>query len=449
MTAQNVLPINEAIEKWDKVISGKDEQDALALSRLSKPGIMAQLLENQENWINQNPIVLNEAAPGNAVAGGAVALWSPILIRMAKRAQQALISMEFFGTQPATAPDTLIFALRSRYGTQTGAEALFGRPNAAHSGAGADVGSTSGFTADFIDGTAAPNAPATGTAMTTAQAELLGSDPTGGTNNWGRMAISVEKQTVSVGSRGLYADYTNELRQDMQAVHGENVDEIISSLLVNEILAEINREFIFRMNFAAKLGAKTGTATQGKFNITTDSDGRWLLERLKALLFRVELENNAVAMDTRRGKANRLLTSPNVASALAMTGLLDFSPAIAANAELDIDPTGQTFAGVLATGQRVYIDPFADVNYLTVAYKGATELDAGIYYVPYTPLEMHRATDPNSMNPRMAFKTRYGVVANPFYAQNAAGVAPAGKGLGAGENGYFRKFLVTGLEVAS
>ena len=442
---------NETVEKWDDVITGKDQANANAFSRLSKKGIMAQLLENQEKWCNNNVQVLNEAAPTNSMGGGAVATWAPVLIRMAKRASQALISMDFFGTQPATTPDTLIFALRSRYTSQTGPEASYGKPDTAHSGAGAEVGSTSGFSAEFLAATAnlgvgAPQtSPATGTAMTTQKGELLGSDSS---NPWGRMAISIEKQQVSVGTRGLYADYTNELRQDMQAVHGENVDEIISSLLVNEILAEMNREFITRMNICAKVGAQGGTALKGKYNLTTDSDGRWLLERLKSLLFRIELENNAIAIDTRRGRGNRLLTSANVASALAMAGMLDFSPAIAANAELDIDPTGQTFCGVLASGQRVYIDPFADVNYVTVAYKGATELDAGIYYVPYTPLEMHRAQDPETMNPRMAFKTRYGTVANPYYAKNAAGVEPAGKGLGQGENGYFRKFMVQGLEVA-
>ena len=436
---------NETVEKWTPIIEGKDEANSQAFSRLSKKGIMAQILENQEKWCNSNVQVLNEAAPTNTIGGGAVATWAPVLVRMAKRAQQALISMDFFGTQPATTPDTLIFALRSRYTSQTGPEALFGKPNTAHSGAGAEVGSSSGFTEAFIAGTGATDVPAPGTAMTTAKGELLGSDAS---NGWGRMAISIEKQTVSVGTRGLYADYTNELRQDMQAVHGENVDEIISSLLVNEILAEMNREFITRMNVCAKIGAQAGTAEAGKFNLTTDTDGRWLLERLKALLFRIELENNAVAIDTRRGRANRLLTSANVASALAMAGMLDFSPAIAANGELEVDPTGQTFCGVLASGQRVYIDPFADVNYLTVAYKGATELDAGIYYVPYTPLEMHRAQDPESMQPRMAFKTRYAVTANPFFAKNANGTDTAGKGLGAESNGYYRKLLVTGLEVA-
>lgn len=436
---------NETVEKWTPIIEGKDEANSQAFSRLSKKGIMAQILENQEKWCNANVQVLNEAAPTNTIGGGAVATWAPVLVRMAKRAQQALISMDFFGTQPATTPDTLIFALRSRYTSQTGPEALFGKPNTAHSGAGTEVGSSSGFTEAFITGAGATDVPAPGTAMTTNKGELLGSDSS---NGWGRMAISIEKQTVSVGTRGLYADYTNELRQDMQAVHGENVDEIISSLLVNEILAEMNREFITRMNVCAKIGAQVGTAEAGKFNLTTDTDGRWLLERLKALLFRIELENNAVAIDTRRGRANRLLTSANVASALAMAGMLDFSPAIAANGELEVDPTGQTFCGVLASGQRVYIDPFADVNYLTVAYKGATELDAGIYYVPYTPLEMHRAQDPESMQPRMAFKTRYAVTANPFFAKKADGTDTVGKGLGAESNGYYRKLLVTGLEVA-
>lgn len=440
------------ISKWDTIMEAEDKSQALRLTKLSKKGIMAQILENQEAWCNKNGQILAEAAPTNVVGNsgtGAIAIWSPVLIRMAKRASQALVSMDFFGTQPAVAPDTLIFALRSRYGSQTGPEALFGKPNTGFSGAGAEAGSSSGFTAaqltaagiTTIGGVAVAN-PVSGTSMTTSSAEALGS-----TGTWGSMAISIEKQPVSVGTRGLYADYTDELRQDMQQVHGENVDEIISTLLVNEILAEMNREFIFRMNTSAKVGAQD-TAVPGVYNIVTDSDGRWLLERLKSLMFRVELENNAIALDTRRGKGNRLLCSANIASALAMAGMLDFTPALAANAELDVDPTGQTFAGILATGQRVYVDPFADVNYVTCAFKGATEMDAGIFYVPYTPLEMHRAVDPATMQPRMAFKTRYAVVANPFYAQNAAGVAAAGKGLGQGENGFFKKFLVTGIEVA-
>lgn len=438
-------PIQTMIDKWAEVLDESEVNSAARVGLLSKEGIMARVLENQENWCNQNVNVMNEAAPPTTTAsGGQIATWAPILVRMAKRSQQALISMDFFGTQPASAPDTLIFAMRARYGSQTGPEALYNKPNTAFSGTGSETGSTSGFTAALL-GVVNPALvadPATGTAMTTASAEALGS-----TVAWGKMSVSVEKQTVSVGSRGLYADYTNELRQDLMAVHGENVDEILSQILVNEILSEMNREFITRMNIAARVGAKS-TANPGIFNLVTDSDGRWMMERMKSLLFRIEQEANAVSIATRRGKANRVLTTPNVASAMQMAGMLDFSPALAANAELNIDPSAQVFAGVLANGMKVYVDPFSDVNYVTVGYKGDNEMDAGIYYVPYTPLEMYTGKDPETMQPRMAFKTRYAVCANPFFSKDAAGVAFPGNGLGQNSNGYFRKFLVSGLELA-
>jgi hypothetical protein len=438
-------------KKWAPVLEAKATDDKT--KALSKGDIVTRLMENQENWIKSNQALIEAAAPGNAT-GAAVATWSPVLIKMVKRTVPNLIAMDFFGTQPLSTPDGLIFAMRARYNgpANTNAEAFYQSIQSGFSGNGtADAGDPAGFP-QFLWNAAAPTSatgkdtpaanPAFGKGMATSALETLGSQ--GGTA-WGKMGVSIEKQSVTAVGRGLYADYSHELRQDMQAVHGEDVDAILSDMLVTEIQSEMNREFIRTMNLAGKLGCAAGTSVPGVFNLAADSDGRWLLERLKSLMFRIEKEANAVALDTRRGKANRLLCSPNVASALAMSGMLDFTPALAANAGLEVDPTGQTFAGVLANGMRVYIDPYAGFDYITVAFKGATEIDAGIFFAPYTPLEMYRTVGEDSFQPRIAFKTRYGVVANPFYAQAADGTVATGKGLGQGENGYFRKFAVLGV----
>lgn len=417
-----------------------DEKDGYKVKALSRRDIMTRLLENQSNWNKTNRQIIEAAAPGNST--GAVATWSPVLISMVKRTTPNLVSLDFMGTQPLGTPDGLIFAMRARYDSQTGSEAFYQEIKSGFSGDGvADAGDPSGFTKAVIDqytGGATGADPAFGHGMPTSDMEILGT--TGG-KAWGKMAVTVEKQSVTAKGRGLYADYSHELRQDMAAVHGEDVDAILSDMLVNEIQAEMNREFIRTMNVAAKMGF----GGKGIFDLAADTDGRWLLERLKGLMFRIELEANAIAIDTRRGKGNRLLCSANVASALAMAGMLDFTPALAENAGLEVDATGQTFAGVLANGMKVFIDPYAVLDYITVGYKGATELDAGIFYAPYTPLEMYRGLGEDSMNPRLAFKTRYGITANPMYAQNADGTKPAGGGLGQGENGYFRKLLIKGI----
>jgi hypothetical protein len=276
--------------------------------------------------------------------------------------------------------------------------------------------------------------------MSTASAEALGS-PTG---TWAKMAVSIEKSLVSATARGLYADYTHELRQDMMAVHGQDVDSILSEMLVTEIQAEMNREFIRTMLISAKMGA-VGAAKPGVFNITTDTDGRWMLERWKGLLFQIELDSNAIQQDTRRGKGNRLLVSPNVASALAMAGVLEYNPNLSANAALRVDPTSSTFVGVLSNGMRVHCDPYADRDFYCVVYKGQNEMDSGIFYSPYTPLEMYRTVGEDSFQPRIGFKTRYAISANPFCKMDAAGNVAAGGGLGQGENFYARKSVVANL----
>lgn len=429
------LVTEQMLEKWKPII----EAEAGAARGLTKEKIQARLLENQEDWCRKNQQFLMETAASTNATGSAVATWSPVLIKMAKRLPPMLISMNFFGVQPLATPDGLVFAMRSRYTNQTGAEAFYNEANTAFSGTGTQAGTVAGLPSGYVGaGDPAAN-PSTGVGMSTATAEALGS-----TQPWAKMALSIEKQTVTAKSRGLYADYTHELRQDMMAVHGEDVDAILSEILVTEIQAEMNREFIRTMLIAGKYGAANATKA-GIFDVTADTDGRWMMERWKGMLFQIELDANAIAIDTRRGKGNRLLCSPNVASALAMAGVLEYNPHLASQAGMKVDATTSTFAGVLANGMEVHIDPYADREYYCVAYKGASEMDAGIFYSPYTPLEMYRTVGEDNFNPRMAFKTRYAISANPFYVQDAAGSVAAGKGLGQGENGYFRKAVVTNL----
>jgi hypothetical protein len=424
----------EMLNKWKPVLESKDSQTA---AELNQTKIQARLLENQEKWCRDNQQFLLETAASSNATGAAVATWSPVLIKMAKRLPPMLISMEFFGVQPLHTPDGLVFAMRSRYGSQTGTEALFNEANSAFSGAGTQAGTVAGLPQDYVTTGDPAVASSAGTGMSTAEAEALGS-----TKTWAKMAVSIEKTTVSAKARGLYADYTHELRQDMQAVHGQDVDSILSEMLVTEIQAEMNREFIRTMLIAAKYGA-TGATKAGVFDVTADTDGRWMLERWKGLLFQIELDANAIAIDTKRGKGNRLLVSPNVASALAMAGVLEYNPNLATSVK--VDPTASTFAGVLANGMRVHIDPYADREFYSVAYKGANEMDAGIFYSPYTPLEMYRTVGEDNFNPRMGFKTRYAISANPFYKLDAAGTPATGGGLGQGENGFFRKAVVKNL----
>lgn len=431
-----MLVTEQMRETWKEVMEGEEK----AVAPLSKADITVRLLENQKDWCVKN---LGEAAvPGNAT-GAAIANWTPVLIKMAKRVTPNLMAFDFFGVQPMTGPDGQVFAMRARYNNQTGAEALLNAPNTGFSGTGTEAGEIGGFPANFLSAGTPAADPVTGVGMDTSAAERLGA--TGGTA-WGKMAVSIEKTSVTAKSRGLYADYSHELRQDMMAIHGEDVDSILAEILSNEIQAEMNMEFIRTMNTAAKLGGADGlVATAGKIDVQSDTDGRWAVEKWKGLMFILEAEANAIARRTRRGKANVLLCSPNVASALQMAGMLDYTPAINANIGLNVDVTGQTFAGVLANGMKVYIDPYSTINYLTLGYKGSNQLDAGIFYCPYTPLEMYRAQGEDTFQPRMAFKTRYGVTANPFDRQNAAGVAQAGAGLGQGENSFYSKFWITGL----
>ena len=426
----------ELQEKWQEVI----EADVANTEGLTKDAVVAHMLENQEAWCVKNGGALNEAstAPNNAT-GSAIANWTPTLIKMAKRVGPNLIAFDAMGVQPLKGPDGQIFAMRSRYASQAGAEALHDEANSAFSGTGAQAGDTSGFATDAF-GVGDPVAGTSfGQGMATTDAEKLGS-ATG--NAWGEMGVSIEKTTVSAKSRGLKADYSHELRQDMMAIHDEDVDGILSDMLVTEIQAEMNREFLRTVNVAAKIGSQ-GNAVAGKLDINADTDGRWMLERWKGAFFRLELEANEIARQTRRGKGNFIICSANVASAFAAAQMIDVPTGVSAN--FDPDVTGATVIGTLNKRFKVIVDPYATTDYVTVGYKGSSALDAGIFFAPYTPLEMYRAAGEDTFQPRMAFKTRYGVVANPFEAKDAAGADRAGKGLAQDTNRYYRKQLVTNI----
>lgn len=377
------------------------------------------------------------AAPTNQTGG--VANFDPVLIKMVRRAMPQLIAFDLVGVQPMSAPTGSIFAMRSRYATQTGTEAMFNEADSAFSGTGTQAGDTSGFPADFYGAGDPAVGTSYGTAMTKAAGEVLGST---GNPAWKEMAFSIERVDVSAKTRKLKASFSRELQYDLKNVHGLDAETELANILSTEIVAEMDREMLRTVNVSAALGAQGG-AKAGVFDLTTDSDGRWLVERFKGLLFQLELEANAVAKATRRGRANRVVCSSNVASALNLSGVLVYNSG--ATAGLNIDDTGQTYAGVLNGRYQVFIDPYATVDYITIGYRGANAWDAGIYYAPYLPLEMYRAQDTDTFNPSIGFATRYGIIANPFAATEVGGATKAGKGLGQGENQYYRKFAVKNI----
>jgi hypothetical protein len=335
-------------------------------------------------------------------------------------------------------PTGLIFAMKSRYSTKAGAEALFGEADTSHSGAGSHAGASDSLGSYGPDTTPADDIEdsfATGTGMATSAVEALGN--TGG--NFGEMAFSIEKTSVTAKSRALKAEYTMELAQDLKAIHGLDAESELANILSAEILAEINREVIRTINVKAKLGAQTSnTAVNGVFDVDGDSDGRWSVEKFKGLIMQIEREANTIARETRRGKGNFIICSSDVASALAAAGMLDYTPALAAN--LNVDDTGNTFAGVLNGRTKVYIDPYATQDYVNVGYRGTNPYDAGLFYAPYVPLTMVRAVGEEDFQPRIGFKTRYGMVANPF--ATGAGSSETGTDRA---NQYYRIFAVTNI----
>ena len=440
--------------------------------------VTAVLLENQEKFLReesafQSGMSLMESPTnsgniagakggfgGNATPGGPVAGFDPVLISLIRRSMPNLVAYDLAGVQPMSGPTGLIFAMRSRYTNQSGTEALFNEADTTFSGT--DAGFDTTLTRDFADvnagigttiqagtnpsvlnpvGSATSTAYNVGQGMPTGDAEALDD----GSNAFNQMAFSIEKVTVTAKSRALKAEYSLELAQDLKAIHGLNAEAELANILSTEILAEINREVIRTIYKVAEQGAAVNVATPGVFDLDVDSNGRWSVEKFKGLLFQIERDANAIAQRTRRGKGNIILCSADVASALTMAGVLDYTPAL--NANLNVDDTGNTFAGVLSGKYRVYIDPYsanvAANQYYVVGYKGTNPYDAGLFYCPYVPLQMVRAVGENSFQPKIGFKTRYGLVANPFAEGDASN-----QGLGrlqVNANRYYRRVQVKNL----
>jgi hypothetical protein len=460
-------------EKWSPVL---DYEGLDPIKDSHRRAVTAILLENQENALREERQFLYEAptvntfsSTGNAGFGGAasspVAGFDPVLISLIRRSMPNLVAYDLAGVQPMNGPTGLIFAMRSKYGTMDSAnEALFNEADTAYSGQDDGFNLESGLYVAGSDGasvglgttasTAGVNNPAllnpegsqtattypVGQGMRTDYAEDLG-DGTG--DQFNQMAFSIEKVTVTAKSRALKAEYSLELAQDLKAIHGLNAEAELANILSTEILAEINREVIRTIYKVAESGAQVNTATAGTFDLDVDSNGRWSVEKFKGLIFQIERDANAIAQRTRRGKGNMILCSADVASALTMAGVLDYTPAL--NANLNVDDTGNTFAGVLQGKYRVYIDPYsANVSanqYYVVGYKGSSPYDAGLFYCPYVPLQMVRAVGENTFQPKIGFKTRYGLVANPFAEGTTAGLGR----LKVNANRYYRRVKVTNL----
>jgi len=434
-------------EKWQPVLNHPDLPE---IKDNYRKAVTSIILENQEKAMKEDASFLSEAAPTNST-GGTVQNYDPILISLVRRAMPNLIAYDVCSVQPMTGPTGLIFAMKSRFSTSGGTEALFNEPDASFSNddAAGDLNSTAmtgsnpAVLNDASPGTyitgGADYGSTTGGGMTTAEGEALG-DATA--NSFAEMAFSIEKSTVTAKSRALKAEYTMELAQDLKAIHGLDAETELSNILSSEILAEINREVIRTIYVSAKKGASVNTTTAGIFDLDTDSNGRWSVEKFKGLMFQIERDANVIAQETRRGKGNMIITSSDVASALQMAGVLDYAPAL--NNNLQVDDTGNTFAGVLNGRYKVYIDPYAANNaasqYYVVGYKGTSPYDAGIFYCPYVPLQMVRAVGEQTFQPKIGFKTRYGVAQNPFATSSATDVVP-----GANDNTYYRRVQVANL----
>ena len=435
-------------KKWQPVL---EHADLPKISDSYRRAVTATILENQERAMKEDAAFLSEAAPTNST-GANISNWDPILISLVRRAMPNLIAYDIAGVQPMTGPTGLIFAMRSRYDAQDGTEALFDEADTDFSGRNKAGSSVDGFSSTAHSGTnpeVLNDSPAgtytTGTAMTTAAAEALG-DASG--NSFAEMAFSIEKSTVTAKSRALKAEYTMELAQDLKAIHGLDAETELANILSAEILAEINREVVRTIYTNAEKGSPAGhVTTAGIFDLDTDSNGRWSVERFKGLMFNLERDANRIAQRTRRGKGNIIITSADVASALQMAGVLDYTPAL--NNNLNVDDTGNTFAGVLNGRFKVYIDPYsansASAHYYVVGYKGTSPYDAGMFYCPYVPLQMVRAVGQDTFQPKIGFKTRYGLQANPFAEASASSDAVIDGAGAANSNRYYRKVQVVNL----
>lgn len=458
------------LEKWKPVL---EHGELPSIKDSHRKAVTAVILENTEKSLREQAALqgltmtssmgrgyLNEDSPTNSMGAssstasdGNIDIYDPVLISLVRRAMPNLIAYDVCGVQPMTGPTGLIFAMRARYSNQAGTEAFYNEPNTAFgtitSGANTfgqkQVGGYPGNTTTGTANLAETGIYNRGSGMTTSVSEALGSNTT---YVFPEMAFSIEKTTVTAKARALKAEYSLELAQDLKAIHGLDAEGELSTMLSTELLGEINREVVGTINFVALRGAAEGTTTAGRFDLDTDSSGRWSVEKFKGLHFQLEREANQIAKATRRGKGNMLICSSDVASALQMAGVLDYTPALNSN-NLQVDDTGATFAGVLNGRIRVYIDPYATGNYMTVGYKGVNAFDAGIFYCPYVPLQMVRAVDPDTFQPKIGFKTRYGMIANPFAeATYSNGLYTPVQGNGAltkDSNVYYRRVLVDNI----
>ena len=433
---------DKLMEKWAPVLN---EETAGSIKDSHRKAVTAAVLENQEIAMREEGM-LTEAAPGNNTSSAVN--WNPVLIALVRRAMPNMMAYDVCGVQPMTGPTGLIFAMKSRYGagSTSSTEALFNEANTAYSGDSSvtQTGGPSGLSGLSDDSSTglrttdssiddSRTGPVVGRGMPTADAEALGS--TGG-SSFNEMGFTIERATVTAKSRALKAEYSLELAQDLKAIHGLDAETELANILSTEILAEINREVIRTINSQAKTGCQTSNVgIQGIFDLSTDADGRWSVEKFKGLIVQIEREANQIAKDTRRGKGNFIICSSDVASALAASGMLDYAPAMSTS--LNVDDTGNTFAGVLNGRTRVYIDPYASVDYVTVGYKGTNPYDAGLFYCPYVPLTMVRAVGEDTFQPKIGFKTRYGMASNPYVGSTPASGLAAAK-----TNQYYRIFRV-------
>ena len=436
-------------EKWQPVL---EHPDLPKIEDSYRRAVTTIILENQEKSIKEDRNFLKETAPTNFIGGNAsLDTFDPILISLVRRSMPNLIAYDICGVQPMTGPTGLIFAMRARFASMDGAEALADEAfpdvtnqNAAGTIGGGDIGSTETNPATLNDSPSA-GTYTSATGMTTVQGEALGDS---GTNAFAEMAFSIEKHTVTAVTRALKAEYTMELAQDLKAIHGLDAETELANILSAEILAEINREVVRNIYVTAVKGAQVNTTTAGIFDLDTDSNGRWSVEKFKGLMFAIERDANAIGQQTRRGKGNKILCSADVASALQMAGVLDYTPALAGN-NLNVDDTSTTFAGVMNGRYRVYVDPYAAnvaaSQYYIVGYRGTSPYDAGMFYCPYVPLQMVRAVGESSFQPKIGFKTRYGIAANPFHTGTVAASAEGAISITANTNKYYRRVKVTNL----
>lgn len=444
--------LSEQLEKkWAAVL---DHENLPKITDKHRRAVTAIVLENQAKALQEEAKMMNEAAPVNATGGGLtgsatatgpMAGYDPILISLVRRSLPNLIAYDVCGVQPMTGPTGLIFAMRSNYASNTArlGESLFDEANTGWAGdLSAQTAISLAADTSLGNGNVFASTMVTGAGMTTATAEALGS---AGSQAFSEMGFSIEKVTVTAKTRALKAEYTLELAQDLKAVHGLDAETELSNILSAEVLAEINREVIRTIYTVAKVGCQVGTTTKGTFDLDTDSNGRWMVEKIKGLGYQIEREANAIAKQTRRGKGNIVICSSDVASAFALAGMLDYAGAMKDNVNLNVDDTGNTYAGTLLGRYKVYIDPYFPAvqasEFAVVGYKGQNAFDAGLFYCPYVPLQMVRAIDTNTFQPKIGFKTRYGLVANPF----AEGLVQGSGALNARANVYYRALKISNI----